>query len=237
MPSFPAFGWCNERGRRSYVRNPSSLTLYTKLICARIRPLLSQDVKFRRVSGRIQVTADGRHLVDGVTWSRPLLRKSGDRPAVKIPPRKRARIEYNDEDEHLEEVNALENTEAEDSEQENDRKLVLHADFEDDDEEDDDDFAPGENGDADEDMEEDNISDEDMEQDNEEEEAENNEGPPIESVPNRDGAEDANEPDLEDVIDPAIRAQIRKLHSAFSKSPLAVCKYVLVGSEDIGKAY
>ncbi|KAE9375522.1 hypothetical protein N431DRAFT_454155 [Stipitochalara longipes BDJ] len=208
-----------------------------------IRPLLSQDVKIRRVSGRVQISTDGRHLVDGVPWGRPLLRKAGDRPAVNIPPRKRQRIEYSEDDEDPEGFQALKDKEAEDSEPENNRQLVLHADFEDDDEEDDDeedddeedddDFAPGE----DEDAEEDDGSEEDLEENKDEKEVEDEEEPSVDLNSHGDAADDANEPALADVKDQATRTKIRKLHSAFPKSPLAVCKYVFNGSEDIGEAY
>ncbi|KAN0112873.1 hypothetical protein V8E51_005824 [Hyaloscypha variabilis] len=198
-----------------------------------IRPLLSQDIKIRRVSGRVQISTDGRHLVDGVPWGRPLLRKAGDRPAVNIPPRKRQRIEYNEDDGDTEGYKALKEKEADDEEPENNRQLVLHADFEDDDEEDDDDFAPGEDEDAD----EEEGSEEDLEGNIEEGELEEEGEPPIDSTPNDGAADNANEPALADIEDQVTRAQIRKLHSAFPKSPLAVCKYVFNGSEDIGEAY
>ncbi|KAL9013604.1 MAG: hypothetical protein Q9173_001721, partial [Seirophora scorigena] len=49
------------------------------------------------VSGRYQISTDGRHLIDGVAFGRPFLRRA-DRPAIRIPPRKRPRIEYTDEE-------------------------------------------------------------------------------------------------------------------------------------------
>ena len=54
-------------------------------------------MRVRRISGRHQISADGRHLIDGVAFGRPYLRKTA-RPAVKIPPRKRRRIEYDEND-------------------------------------------------------------------------------------------------------------------------------------------
>jgi hypothetical protein len=161
------------------------------------------------------------------------LRKAGDRPAVNIPPRKRQRIEYNEDDEDTEGFQALREKETEDSEEDNNRQLVLHADFDDDDEEDDDDFAPGEGEDA----EEDDESEEDLKGDDDEEEAENKEENPADSHSNGEDTGDASESALADVKDQATRAKIRKLHSVFPKSPLAVCKYVFIGSEDIGEAY
>ncbi|EGX87690.1 hypothetical protein CCM_09651 [Cordyceps militaris CM01] len=64
-----------------------------------IRPLLSDDLKRRRRSGRHQISNGGKHLVDGIAFGRPWLHLPGDRPALELPPRKRARITYGDEDE------------------------------------------------------------------------------------------------------------------------------------------
>ncbi|KAG5987370.1 hypothetical protein E4U52_007668 [Claviceps spartinae] len=58
-----------------------------------IRPLLTDDVRRRRISGRYQISADGKHLFDGVPFGRPRLRAPRDRPAIELPARKRARIE------------------------------------------------------------------------------------------------------------------------------------------------
>jgi hypothetical protein len=200
---------------------------------SRIRPLLTQDIKIRRVSGRVQISADGKHLVDGVAWGRPLLRKAGDRPAVNIPPRKRQRIEYSEGDAELEGLEAPSEKATEESDEDNNRQLVLHADFDDEDEEDDDDFASEDEGDA----EEDGLSEEDLEGGNGEEEAENKDEPPADLQSSGEDTDNTDEPALADINDQAIRAKIRKLHSAFPKSPLAVCKYVFNGSEDIGEAY
>ncbi|KAK1633962.1 hypothetical protein BDP81DRAFT_473543 [Colletotrichum phormii] len=64
-----------------------------------IRPLLTGDLKRRRLSGRHQISADGKHLVDGLAFGRPWLRAPRDRPTVALPPRKKARITYTSEDE------------------------------------------------------------------------------------------------------------------------------------------
>ncbi|XP_044715631.1 transcription factor atf21 [Hirsutella rhossiliensis] len=56
-----------------------------------IRCLHGEDLKRRRLSGRHQISADGRHLVDGLVFGRPWLRTPRDRPALDLPPRKRAR--------------------------------------------------------------------------------------------------------------------------------------------------
>ncbi|KAL8808187.1 MAG: hypothetical protein Q9182_000251 [Xanthomendoza sp. 2 TL-2023] len=63
-----------------------------------IRPLGTSDLRIRKVSGRHQISSDGRHLVDGVAFGRPLLRQA-DRPPIRIPPRKRRRLTYDEDDE------------------------------------------------------------------------------------------------------------------------------------------
>ncbi|RDA92110.1 hypothetical protein CP533_6068, partial [Ophiocordyceps camponoti-saundersi (nom. inval.)] len=60
-----------------------------------IRCLEGEDLKRRRLTGRHQISADGRHLVDGLVFGRPWLRTPRDRPALELPPRKRARIAEN----------------------------------------------------------------------------------------------------------------------------------------------
>lgn len=63
-----------------------------------IRALDQDDHRRRRTSGRLQISSDGRHLVDGVPFGRPRLRAPTGRPAVYIPPRKRVRLTYTQED-------------------------------------------------------------------------------------------------------------------------------------------
>jgi hypothetical protein len=144
----------------------------------------------------------------------------------------------------------LKEKEAQDSEDDGNRQLVLHADFDDDDDDDDEDFAPREE-DADEDMEESEEElehHEDKDPEESEEELEHGEDKNVEvgnrhSLPSssptsQTPGDEADESVLNEISDPATRANIRKLHSAFPKSPLAVCKYVLAGSEgDMGEAY
>jgi len=218
-----------------------------------IRPLLSQDLKIRKLSGRHQISLDGRHLVDGLTFGRPLLRRPADRPPVNIPPRKKRRVTYNEDDEgdddgHL----ALTEREAVDSDdsvdETNNRQLVIHADFDNEDSEDDDDFAPEEGAEEEEVHDSGNeyaipsyieigsadfhssSSDEDSELNGEKEEQEDD-------LP-KDDSEADNEAALSDVADESTRANIRKLHSAFPKAPMAVCKYILLGSNgDLDEAY
>lgn len=65
-----------------------------------IRPLQTQEVRFRALSGRDQISADGRHLIDGVSFGRPFIRR-GMRPAVRIAPKRGARVDL-DYDDQLE---------------------------------------------------------------------------------------------------------------------------------------
>ncbi|OAA34609.1 hypothetical protein NOR_08367 [Metarhizium rileyi] len=59
-----------------------------------IRSLLTDDIRRRRLSGRHQISTDGKHLVDGLAFGRPWMRTPRDRPSFELPPRKKARIEY-----------------------------------------------------------------------------------------------------------------------------------------------
>ncbi|KAF2030528.1 hypothetical protein EK21DRAFT_65271 [Setomelanomma holmii] len=62
-----------------------------------IRPLMTAEERARTLTGRHQISDDGRHLVDGIPFGRPYLRHP-NRPAVRIPPRKRQRLDDVEED-------------------------------------------------------------------------------------------------------------------------------------------
>ncbi|KAL8699016.1 MAG: hypothetical protein Q9201_006239 [Fulgogasparrea decipioides] len=66
-----------------------------------IRPLNTSDLRFRKVSGRHQISTDGKHLIDGVAFGRPFIRRA-ERPAIRIPPRKRRRLVYDEDDDSFE---------------------------------------------------------------------------------------------------------------------------------------
>jgi hypothetical protein len=57
-----------------------------------IRPLMTAEERARTLTGRHQISGDGKHLVDGIPFGRPYLRHP-NRPAVRIPPRKRRRLD------------------------------------------------------------------------------------------------------------------------------------------------
>lgn len=59
------------------------------------------------MSGRHQISGDGKHLIDGVAFGRPRLKTPRDRPAVDIPSLKRRRITYESEDDEEEEPRLL----------------------------------------------------------------------------------------------------------------------------------
>jgi hypothetical protein len=50
------------------------------------------------LSGRYQISTDGKRLIDGVAFGRPRLKIPRDRPAIDIPPLKRRRITYDAEE-------------------------------------------------------------------------------------------------------------------------------------------
>ncbi|PLB49602.1 hypothetical protein P170DRAFT_437186 [Aspergillus steynii IBT 23096] len=57
-----------------------------------IRALQLSDLRARRLSGRHQISTDGRHLIDGVPFGKPFLKRpTSSRPAITIPPRKKRR--------------------------------------------------------------------------------------------------------------------------------------------------
>ncbi|KAL8950271.1 MAG: hypothetical protein Q9222_003675, partial [Ikaeria aurantiellina] len=79
-----------------------------------IRPLSTSDLRFRKISGRHQISADGKHLFDGIAFGRPFLRRA-ERPVIRIPPRKRRRLAF-DQDDEAEDYNTQ-------------RQVVIHAGF------------------------------------------------------------------------------------------------------------
>lgn len=65
------------------------------LIGNRIRALGLPDLRARKLSGRVQISSDGRRLIDGVPFGRPYLKRSfSTRPQIRIPSRKRRRTSH-----------------------------------------------------------------------------------------------------------------------------------------------
>ncbi|KIN05719.1 hypothetical protein OIDMADRAFT_49234 [Oidiodendron maius Zn] len=209
-----------------------------------IRPLLAHDLKVRRISGRRQISSDGKHLMDGLAFGRPLLKKPVDRPAVKIPPRKRQRLADDDMgngDEIDEGIAAQEwrqrlKVDDSDYRAESNQQLLLDAQFGDEESEDDEDFAPGEDdeddndGDSSDDYEVDREAESDREEDIEDD-------------------EDCNQLEIRSLDDVEIgsphndlpkspKASLHELHAAFPTSPITICKNVLDASNgNLNDAY
>ncbi|KGO77157.1 hypothetical protein PITC_023990 [Penicillium italicum] len=60
-----------------------------------IRALQLADLRTRRLCGRHQITAEGKHLIDGVPFGSPFLKRTtSTRPAITIPPRKKRRTVF-----------------------------------------------------------------------------------------------------------------------------------------------
>lgn len=95
-----------------------------------MRPLQTTDIRFRKISGRHQISADGKHLFDGVAFGRPFLQLAS-RPPIRIPPRKKRRMTYDEDDDN--DVSSPDN-----------RQLALKGRPEDDDSQDDEESSPDE---------------------------------------------------------------------------------------------
>ncbi|CAG7917342.1 unnamed protein product [Penicillium olsonii] len=60
-----------------------------------IRALQLADLRTRRLCGRHQITSEGKHLIDGVPFGSPYMKRSTTtRPAITIPPRKKRRTVF-----------------------------------------------------------------------------------------------------------------------------------------------
>lgn len=57
-----------------------------------IKPLSTAEVRARRFTGREQISRDGRHMVDGVPWGKPCVKRPM-RTDLNIPPRKKQRTD------------------------------------------------------------------------------------------------------------------------------------------------
>ncbi|KAG9243164.1 hypothetical protein BJ878DRAFT_568696 [Calycina marina] len=60
-----------------------------------IRPLESRDRRVRRKLGRDQITPDGRHMLDGHPFGKPMIGRPAYRPYVHIPPLKKQQYDMN----------------------------------------------------------------------------------------------------------------------------------------------
>ncbi|KAL2118735.1 hypothetical protein VTJ04DRAFT_8395 [Mycothermus thermophilus] len=112
-----------------------------------IRPLDTGDRCKRRLSGRYQISRDGKRLIDGIAFGRPRLKTPRGRPPIDIPPLKRPRIAFESdaEDDHEDEEPRLlltEYGEGHDTESRASKRARFNDDEDDDyDEEDDEDYG------------------------------------------------------------------------------------------------
>jgi hypothetical protein len=98
-----------------------------------IRPLQTAEVRARRLLGRDQISPDGRHLLDGIPFGKPKLR-GVTRPDVRIPPRKKRKLDDAGEEAVLEAeegaaAGALMQVDMEDADEEDDEDDVDFADY------------------------------------------------------------------------------------------------------------
>ncbi|EXJ61868.1 hypothetical protein A1O7_02298 [Cladophialophora yegresii CBS 114405] len=109
-----------------------------------VRALSNEDIRVRRLGKRHQITADGRHLIDGVPFGKQWLREI-QRPDILIPPRKRRRLLAAEDSTVDAEVDLQRILPAEDGDEDYTGALVRFVgDDEDEDEEDDDDYVDNE---------------------------------------------------------------------------------------------
>lgn len=129
-----------------------------------IKPLGFAELRARSITGRDQISEDGRHLLDGIPFGRPMLKRPR-RPEVNIPARKRQRVE--------------DLTEA-----------VREEEWDDEDDEDDEDFEDG--GEVDEESEEEEEEEEEeQEEDESEDELREEVDRPVEKIAVKSSAKSA----------------------------------------------
>lgn len=202
------------------------------------------------MSGRHQISADGKHLIDGVAFGRPRLKTPRDRPPVDIPPLKRRRITYEDEEGDEEEPRLLLTEHGEDGRRR--KRVRIHDRFDDasvdeygDDEEDGDDDFSGEDTDGsaegDEDSESDDIDDSDVQDELRDLQAENewlqDERPARPEVLGETAAGPATQEKTRG-LDLATLDKISALRAAFPKVSISACERALLRHDgDLQEAY
>lgn len=223
-----------------------------------IRPLIAEDRKKRRLSGRDQISLGGRHLIDGVPFGRPRLRAPADRPPIDIPPLKRRRIAYDneeadhdsddDDDPQLLLTQYGEDDDEEDDDYEDPNSVRVSAAFDnlddpgfeaddDEEEEEDDDFAEDAGDDADEDLEIDGAEIDDELRDLQMENAELEDEPfgPEEKQSLEEDAHDSDQSDSgaatnKAALDLLALDKITALRAAFPTASVVDCEHALLGS-------
>ncbi|KAJ4302496.1 hypothetical protein N0V88_002642 [Collariella sp. IMI 366227] len=205
-----------------------------------IRPLDTGDRRKRRLSGRDQISVDGRHLIDGIAFGRPRLRAPRDRPRIEIPPLKRRRIASDAEEDEEDAPRFLITEHGED-----DRarpRVRIRAPFDDTDEDEDEENKDEFDGDfVEEDVDEDVDEDEeelldelrDLEADNRETQGQTSADTGLSERPNRRSAQkDSNGLDL------ATLDKISALRATFPTVPADACERALASQNgSIGSTY
>jgi hypothetical protein len=67
---------------------------------------MTAEVRARTLTGRDQISDGGQHLIDGIPFGRPYLRQP-NRPPVRIPPRKRCRLDHGEAENETEAVGLI----------------------------------------------------------------------------------------------------------------------------------
>ncbi|KAK1777078.1 hypothetical protein QBC45DRAFT_470503 [Copromyces sp. CBS 386.78] len=214
-----------------------------------VRPLVTGDRKRRLLSGREQISNDGRHLIDGVPFGRPRLRSPRDRPPVDIPPLKRRRIEYDTiehDDEQAEPLFLTRNGQGSEDRESTRQVRFNNAGFDaNEDEEEDDDFVDQEQYGDDEEEEEGQDEDDDYEINPDEladeleglQEAESREETPTDEG-NIEQPADISPTKSQKSIDLSDIDRIAALRAAFPRVSVDVCeKLLLQHASDEKKVY
>ncbi|KXX73960.1 hypothetical protein MMYC01_209691 [Madurella mycetomatis] len=211
-----------------------------------IRPLVTEDRQKRRLSGRHQISTNGKHLIDGIAFGRPRLKTPRDRPLIDIPPLKRRRLAYRAEESEDEDSRLL-LTERGGGHQE-DGLVWLRPrsddadddDFEGDEEYVDGDFADDTDGEDDEndDMDSDDAADSELEDELRDLQAENGhlQDDPSEEIANKESQAPTQAKSKQ--LDLLRLDRITMLRAAFPNAPVDVCeKAVVLHNDKLDKAY
>ena len=212
-----------------------------------VRPLLTFDVRNRKRSGRHQISSEGYKLYDGLAYGKTLTRALANRPEIKIPPRKRRKVTYAEEDGlDGEDVAGLIGAEEEGDHSllpDPSTQLVLHNvlggkdadEEEEEDDEDDDDFDP----DAKDDDEETSSQSSKNSQT-----SEGSQKSGVSEIKNNGQAASRNkivspeeDAELLAVSEATQQDKVAQLCHAFPAASEGVCAGVLIGLTDLSKAY
>lgn len=216
-------------------------------MCNSIRPLATEDRQKRRLSGRHQISTNGKHLIDGIAFGRPRLKTPRDRPPIDIPPLKRRRLAYGAEESEDEDSQLL-LTERGEGHQENSRVWLRQRsdDADDDDFEGDEEYVEGdfadENTDGEDDENDDmgfeDAADSELEDELRDLQAENDQlqYDSSEGIANEESQTSAQAKSK--TLDLLRLDRITVLRAAFPDAPIDACeKAVVFYNDNLGKAY